>query len=482
MSTLTKTYELHKLGLNPGKNHISVTATASSKYKLGESARSNSVEINAGDVILEQIGDDNTWVVTGRGNMSAPEIVIPAEYKGVAVTKIASQAFKGETSLTGITIPTSIKHIGANAFENSGLTSITFDDVSHKVIFFESPGWGVPYVRYTYADGAGNNGDGHIMDLVDASKNIYSCSVPQDINTISFRSEDSQYETDARTIDSNGLNNRIFKTIKRTGASGVSYVLGVPGYYNPGTTFDKYGGLTIGSRAFTGCNRLRSLYLPQRLVNTEGSSFSNCETLLEAILPYDARLLEIGAGMFRECEQLETVLLRGRIRKIREYAFMNCLSLLECELDEGVEEIGVAAFQDCYCLTNIYIPSTVREIRAQAFKYVSQTGVAKWIQFANRYTWVTTPTPTVPDSGEGVTLWKPEDLYCANIEDGDAAANGRRLVYEYADEYWHRLEQMLPPQISIDGGTLSMTDPLGVAEEFSIYVNDVRKAIVFTNL
>ncbi len=68
---------------------------------------------------------DGEAVVTGYDGEDE-SVVIEATYEGVAVTKIANNAFNSNATLTEIVIPDSVTVIGRSAFEMClGLTSVT---------------------------------------------------------------------------------------------------------------------------------------------------------------------------------------------------------------------------------------------------------------------------------------------------------------------------------------------------------------------
>ena len=74
---------------------------------------------------FEKIGGKEEYCVTGLGNVSDVDIVIPSTYNGLPVTSIDDSAFLYCESLTSVVIPNSVKNIGARAFYNcSGLTSV----------------------------------------------------------------------------------------------------------------------------------------------------------------------------------------------------------------------------------------------------------------------------------------------------------------------------------------------------------------------
>lgn len=66
--------------------------------------------------------DDYTYGVTGFLREGCKVLNIPASYNGIPVTKILNKAFRGNTKITEVNIPGSIKTIDSNEFE--GCTGI----------------------------------------------------------------------------------------------------------------------------------------------------------------------------------------------------------------------------------------------------------------------------------------------------------------------------------------------------------------------
>lgn len=68
---------------------------------------------------------DSYYIVTGIGTYKSSHLVIPETYKGVVVSKIAENAFRGNTKLTSAVIGKNILTVGKCAFEGcSNLASI----------------------------------------------------------------------------------------------------------------------------------------------------------------------------------------------------------------------------------------------------------------------------------------------------------------------------------------------------------------------
>lgn len=73
----------------------------------------------------ERFGKDE-YLISGIGDCTDTDLVIPSTYKGKPVVGIDADAFSQNTSLTSVTIPDGITYIGAFAFSNCpALTSVT---------------------------------------------------------------------------------------------------------------------------------------------------------------------------------------------------------------------------------------------------------------------------------------------------------------------------------------------------------------------
>lgn len=102
---------------------VACGGTDSSSSSTSNSSESSSEATQPEGVLYQMV--DGTAVVTGY-NGEDTIVTIEATYEGVAVTKIANEAFNSNATLTEIVIPDSVTVIGKSAFEMClGLMSVT---------------------------------------------------------------------------------------------------------------------------------------------------------------------------------------------------------------------------------------------------------------------------------------------------------------------------------------------------------------------
>lgn len=79
----------------------------------------------------------------------------------------------------------------------------------------------------------------------------------------------------------------------------------------------------------------------------------------------------ISESAFSSCSNLKNVMLSEGIERINEYAFYNCTLLMSVNIPDSVTSIGVSAFEDCTNLISINVPDSITDIGEYAFKYVN---------------------------------------------------------------------------------------------------------------
>ena len=155
----------------------------------------------------------------------------------------------------------------------------------------------------------------------------------------------------------------------------------------------------IGDCAFSGCDKITSIEIPNSVISVGYDAFRDCSSLLynsKGVFNYlgnknnpylylasatdntiasatvDADCKIIGSYAFENYSHLTSVTMGDSITSIGSYAFNSCHNLTNITLGNSVKEIGNAAFSYCRSLVNIEIPSSVTIIGNDAFSCCSK--------------------------------------------------------------------------------------------------------------
>ena len=141
---------------------------------------------------------------------------------------------------------------------------------------------------------------------------------------------------------------------------------------------------------------MKSLVIPDNVVNIKGNPFSGWDGELKCSSPYfiyDNKVLfnkdkskiiafrdknttsyvipdyvtSIENGAFYDCKSLSSVVIPKSVISIGDYAFGECSSLTDIVLSDRITSIGEGAFSGCGSLTDIVIPDSVTSIGTWAF-------------------------------------------------------------------------------------------------------------------
>ena len=156
---------------------------------------------------------------------------------------------------------------------------------------------------------------------------------------------------------------------------------------------------SLGVYAFSGCDGLTSITVPETVTAIGRGAFEGCSALKRIVFPEG--VVTLGDGVFSGCVELETVILPKSLRTVGMYAFLGCVGLESLAVAEGnpnyrsegnclieiaggvlirgcansqipadgsVTVIGEAAFSGCVSLKSIILPDGVTEIRGGAFE------------------------------------------------------------------------------------------------------------------
>lgn len=254
------------------------------------------------------------YEVTGY-NGTATEAVIPSTHEGEDVVRIADGAFKGNTSVTSVTIPVTVIEINGEAF--SGCTALT--EVVYQGTLEQ---WYGQVVRHDdWYDGA-------TFETVTCSDGVYDV--------------DEAYFT-----------------------RGLSFTLtdGGSGYIVSGLNFDVNA---YPSDPTTDTVVIPAVYMGKPVVEiaelvSAGSHASNPKEIVKTVTVKGNNLKVVGRRAFYDWSALESVTLPDSVETIGEYAFFRTKALTEIDLPASLKEIDNYGFSQCSALATINFGGTTAE-------------------------------------------------------------------------------------------------------------------------
>ena len=288
-----------------------------------DSSSEESSDDNNGDIEQERIysegleytlGYDKTYyVLSGIGNCTDLDIIIPKQHNGLPVTGIGWNAFEGCSTLTNVTIPDSVTYIGESVFDECvTLTSITIPDSVTSI----------------------------------GARAFYGC--------VSLTSV--YYEGDiAGWCNISGLT-----TLTENGVD-----LYINDKLIEGDLIIPNDITSIGDGAFAVCSNITSVILPDSVTSIGECVFAACVSLTTITIGNGAT--SIGESAFLGCVRLTSITMGNGVKSIGRSAFRSCVSLTSVTIGNSVTSIGNVAFRDCSSLTSVTIGSGVTSIGDSAF-------------------------------------------------------------------------------------------------------------------
>ena len=123
----------------------------------------------------------------------------------------------------------------------------------------------------------------------------------------------------------------------------------------------------IGVSAFSGCSSLMSIHMPDSVTSIGYNAFEGCISLKNIHIPDS--VISIGSNAFDGCVSLKSIIISDSVTRIEGWTFYYCKSLKSIIIPDSVTSIGDSAFSDCKSLININIPNGVTSIGDSAFYY-----------------------------------------------------------------------------------------------------------------
>ena len=135
----------------------------------------------------------------------------------------------------------------------------------------------------------------------------------------------------------------------------------------------KEGVELIERDAFSNCNNLKSITIPNSVEHIIDTIFNGCELLKTAGPIGSGCNIEFGwttsipSYAFSKCTYLTSITIPDGITSIESCVFLDCNSLESIVIPNSVTSIGAEAFSNCTSLTSISIPDSVIKIWAKLF-------------------------------------------------------------------------------------------------------------------
>ncbi|WEK82956.1 MAG: leucine-rich repeat domain-containing protein [Mycoplasma sp.] len=337
---------------------------------------------------------DEDGLVSGVTKDLSGDIVIPRVVEGKEVKGIKENGFADTPNLTGVTIPTNVTSIGANAFKNcpalvkiktswgvSQLKTLTVDETA----FYSNP-------QIIKID-AKNPDLLHHDELVKAYQLkfiayfAFNIDVEADQPFLIFEnglitSRNKQYIRGSITIPSE-INGKTVTGFADNAFDGCSELTSVSFETNTSlTSIGKYAfsncsklttinlpnGLTkINNSAFYNCSELTAINIPNTVTSIEQNAFAKCNKLATVNFAEDIKLSVLSDGVFSGCVGLTTINLPNSLTAIGSHSFENCNKLVNVAIPNSVTNIGEYAFYNCSGLISFVLPENLKEIGKWAF-------------------------------------------------------------------------------------------------------------------
>lgn len=167
---------------------------------------------------------------------------------------------------------------------------------------------------------------------------------------------------------------------------------GVEGKVTIPSSIDGYPVTAIGNGAFSRCNKMTGISIPNTVKTIGSNCFYQCKVLASITIPnsvttlgdrafsacYGLSSVTFGTGIsyidaytFNGCSSLTSVVIPGNVKIIGDWAFSSCSSLTTVTIKKGVTTVAEKAFYAAP-ISTLYIPNSVKTIETGAFAMCRQ--------------------------------------------------------------------------------------------------------------
>ena len=357
---------------------IYVPASSVEDYKVTELWSDYADKIQAiaknETVVIYNNGTKKEFSITGELTKDKIENITAATkvYIGTSVTSIGNSVFWGNSSITTIVIPSSVKTIGIAAFRETNITSIIIPDGTTKIggsmcwmcsklksaiipasvtsiepqTFRECPNLTSVTIKNSNSKLAYNR---QAFEGISSSAKLY---VPSNLL--------SDYQTDSNWT--NAFGGGIY-------AIGTSMIV----TYLNGSTKEFTGLTSIEENTDSNKKNAKEAKIFDTVKTIGGYAFAKCTGLTSVTL--SDSITEIMYSGFRSCSSLKGIIIPDNVKQIGDNAFNGCTGLTSVTIGESMINIVDNAFDGCTSLSSVIIKNSTSKIAYtyNAFKNISST-------------------------------------------------------------------------------------------------------------
>ena len=335
-------------------------------YELGQATASvksgyQELDLNIRDMVYYPGSPDAAGdvVILERFTVGTDEYV---------VTSIGEGAFRENGNIKSISIPETVKDIGAAAFAScNSLTTVQLP------------------VGLTQIG----------PELFRGSIQLVSVAIPSSVSTIDYWAFGGCTSLTDLTLPENltvvgryaFYGTPWYAEQYNKAPEGLFYIgsilFGYKGDKPTGELVIKEGTTCIGFEAFERCNGLTSVTIPSSVNYVDYGAFEDC-TGLQAVHITDlvawcgiafqdeavgssSNPLSKAHHLYLNGEEVTDLVIPEGVNSIGDYAFDYCTALTSVTIPDGVTTIGTKAFRGCESLKNVIIPSSITTIGGNAF-------------------------------------------------------------------------------------------------------------------
>ena len=268
------------------------------------------------------------------------------------VTAIGTFAFDGCTNLSDVSLSKNLQKLGVHAFRDcKSLIEIEIPKSLEEVVSFSGSGpSGGPFCNSGLTSVTFEAGTDKVVgELFWDAYNLENVALLDTMTTIG---DNAFYECKSlREI-------KLLNKLTAIGAEAFEDCTALESIDIPDTV------TKIGTRAFDGCNSLAAVKLSEKLKTIPSYAFNGCSSLTAIKLPENLNSIEANAF---QGSGLQAVTIPASCAAVGSYAFAGCKGLATVTLQQGVKTIGSYCFNGCTALENVAIADTVEAIGAYAF-------------------------------------------------------------------------------------------------------------------